>query len=126
MAVIKCWTFKFCTFKFWNNYIRNYIKTKEYNKVGDGICINKNEDKLETHRFLKFGKFISKKECEQKTRKYLGIAYTFTYKKNAINLKYNCLIHFLKNMENIQNIIFDNNVNNGRYKKSECYKIKTN
>lgn len=107
-----------------NNFKKNFIKDKIFYKVGNGICVNNDNTKLETYRFLKFGKFISKKECEQKTRKYLGIAFTFTYKKHMAKLKYNCLIHYFKKQEDIDNIENDENINKGRYKNSECFKIK--
>lgn len=108
-----------------NNYLKDYIDNTGYYKLGDGLCMSNNE-KLETYGFLKKGKHISQKECKDKTKKYLGQAFTFTYKKDVIanKLKYNCLIHFVKIMKDIDDIEADNTINKGKYKNSECWKLK--
>lgn len=108
-----------------DNYLKKFINEREYVKVGKGLCMNDEKKKLETYGYLKKGKFISKNECKNKTKKYLGQAFTFTYKKDIHNnnLKYNCLIHFVNNMDDIDDIINVEDINKNRYQKSECYKL---
>ena len=108
-----------------NNYLKDYIDNTGYYKLRNGLCMDNNE-KLETYGFLKKGKYVSQKECQDKTKKYLGQAFTFTYKKDVINnkIKYNCLIHFVKTMKDIEDIEGVDTINKGKYKNSECWKLK--
>lgn len=116
------------TLKRWSrdNFLRDYQEKTTFINKGKGLCISKTKGKLETYRYLKKKfKFVYKTECESKTKEYIGQAYTFTEQKYYKNiLKYNCLIHKVNTINELDEIEPSETIDKGKYKTSDCYSLK--
>ena len=87
-----------------NNYIKNFKRKYKikYEKINNGLCTLNNK-KIFTTRYLLKNNYVSKSQCDKKTRKDISHAYTFTNKNTAKKkkLKYNCLIHRIHNIKDV-------------------------
>ena len=110
-----------------DNFLRDFQEKTKYIKKGKGLCISKTNGKLETYRYLKQKQFVDKKDCESKTKQYVGQAYTYIDSTNAKNvLKYNCLIHKINTINELDEIEPTETMDKDRYKNAECYILQKN
>jgi|AACY02.4.fsa_nt_gi hypothetical protein len=110
-----------------NNNI-DLMKSKyelDYKKKGNGLCIFNNK-KLYTIRYKLKNKHVSKEQCIEKAMSDLSYAITFTFKKMAKNkkYKYNCLIHRINNMNEIENIKSSTTIDSKKFENSYCLILK--
>ena len=109
------------------NYI-NYFKRNnkyKYVMVSKGLCIFDNK-KIHTTRYSIKNNYVYKSQCDKKARQEIAHSYTFTNRATATKkkFKYNCLIHRINRITDVEKIKGSITINNNKYKDSQCFILK--